>query len=45
MSTVNIIKELSINEKKVLLTLQKLNGKSSPEMIFESGDFQKQVEV
>ncbi|OYT29124.1 phenylalanine--tRNA ligase subunit alpha [Thermoplasmatales archaeon ex4572_165] len=45
MSTINIIKELSINEKKVLLTLKKLNGKSSPEMIFESGDFQKQVEV
>lgn len=39
------IKELSQNEKKVLLTLKKLNGKASPEKILKSGDFTKLVEV
>jgi phenylalanyl-tRNA synthetase alpha chain len=45
MSLEKIVKELSINEKKVLITLKKNNGKSSPEIIFETGDFQHQVEV
>ncbi len=39
------IKELSQNEKKVLLTLKKLKGKASPEGILESGDFTQLVEV
>jgi len=40
-----IIKELSQNEKKVLLALKKLNGTGSPEDIFENGDFEQDVEV
>jgi phenylalanyl-tRNA synthetase alpha chain len=40
-----ILKELSTNEKKVLLTLNKLNGQASPKNIFQSGDFNKEVEV
>lgn len=39
------IKELSINEKKVLLTLHKLNGKASPYEILKNGDFAKDVEI
>ena len=39
------IKELSQNEKKVLLTLKKLNGQASPETILKSGDFTQLVEV
>jgi len=39
------IKELSHNEKKVLLTLKKLNGKGSPEDILKQGDFNQEVEV
>ena len=39
------IKELSHNEKKVLLTLKKLKGKASPEEILKNGDFQQEVEV
>ncbi len=39
------IKELSQNEKKVLLTLQQLKGQASPEEIFKTGDFTKEVEV
>ena len=40
-----LINELSQNEKKVLLTLKKLKNKSSPEEIFNKGDFNKKVEV
>ena len=39
------IKELSQNEKKVLLTLKKLKGKASPENILKNGDFNQEVEV
>ena len=39
------IKELSQNEKKVLLALKKLNGTGSPEDIFKNGDFDQEVEV
>jgi phenylalanyl-tRNA synthetase alpha chain len=39
------IGELSQNEKKVLLTLQKLKGKASPEEILKNGDFNQEVEV
>jgi phenylalanyl-tRNA synthetase alpha chain len=39
------INELSQNEKKVLITLKKLNGKASPEDIFKKGDFNQDVEV
>ena len=38
------VKKLSQNEKKVLLTLKKLNGKGSPEDISKNGDF-REVEV
>ncbi|MFO7677605.1 MAG: phenylalanine--tRNA ligase subunit alpha [Thermoplasmatota archaeon] len=39
------IKELSQNEKKVLLVLNKLDGKASPKDIFDNGDFDQEVEV
>jgi phenylalanyl-tRNA synthetase alpha chain len=39
------IKELSLNEKKVLLALKKLHGKGSPEDIFKNGQFSQDVEV
>jgi len=39
------IKELSQNEKKVLLTLKELGGKASPEDILKNGDFTQEVEV
>ena len=39
------IKELSQSEIKVLLTLDKLKGESSPENIFKNGDFNQEVEV
>jgi len=39
------IKELSQNEKKVLLTLKKLKGNASPEDILKNGDFDQEVEV
>ncbi len=40
-----IVKELSQNEKKVLLALKKLNGKGSPKEIVKTGDFSLDVEV
>ncbi len=40
-----IIKELSLNEKKVLLVLKKLHGSGSPEDIFKNGQFSQDVEV
>jgi len=39
------IKELSQNEKKVLLTLKELGGKASLEDILKNGDFTQEVEV
>jgi phenylalanyl-tRNA synthetase alpha chain len=39
------IKELSLNEKKVILALKKLHGKGSPEDIFKNGQFSQDVEV
>lgn len=39
------IKELSPNEKKVLIILNKLSGKASPLEIFKKGDFRQEVEV
>jgi phenylalanyl-tRNA synthetase alpha chain len=45
MSHDKIISELSLNEKKVLLTLGKLHGEADPKKVFEIGDFQQQVEV
>jgi phenylalanyl-tRNA synthetase alpha chain len=40
-----IIKELSQNEKKVLLALQKLHGRGSPQDIFNTGGFTQDVEI
>ena len=45
MEITKIIKELSQNEKKVLLTLKTLNGKGSPQEIVKVGDFSLDVEV
>jgi phenylalanyl-tRNA synthetase alpha chain len=39
------IKELSLNEKKVLLVLKKLHGSGSLEDIFKNGQFSQDVEV
>ena len=39
------IKELSQNEKKVLLALKKIKGTGSPQEIFAIGDFDHNVEV
>ena len=40
-----IIKELSQNEKKVLLTLHDLNGKATPNELLEVGEFKDIVEI
>lgn len=40
-----VIKELSINEKKVLLALKDLDGKANPNIIFKTGKFNDLVEV
>ena len=45
MDSKKIAKELSQNEKKVLLALDKLNGKGSPNDILKAGDFTQEVEV
>lgn len=45
MNLEKVINELSTHEKKVLLTLHKLQGKSSPDTIYKTGDFQHEVEV
>jgi phenylalanyl-tRNA synthetase alpha chain len=39
------LKELSQNEKKVLLALKKLHGRGSPKDIFTNGEFSLDVEV
>ena len=41
----NSEEELSINEKKVLLALKKLNGKASVKEIYKLGDFKDENEV
>jgi len=45
MDLTKTIEELSQSEKKVLLTLEKLKGKASPEEILKNGDFSQEVEV
>jgi len=40
-----IIKELSQNEIKVLLTLNSLKDEAAPNIIFEKGDFSQEVEI
>ncbi len=45
MDPTKTIAELSYNEKKVLLTLQKLNGHGTIKEITEKGDFSQDVEV
>ncbi|MBN1280755.1 MAG: phenylalanine--tRNA ligase subunit alpha [Candidatus Thermoplasmatota archaeon] len=39
------IKELSVNEKKVLLALQKLKGRGTPDQIRQSAELSQDVEV
>lgn len=45
MNIERVTKELSLNEKKVLVTLEKLHGKGSPQDIFSNGEFKQEVEV
>ncbi|MCG7844432.1 MAG: phenylalanine--tRNA ligase subunit alpha, partial [Methanomassiliicoccales archaeon] len=45
MKAAEVLEGLSHSEKKVLVTLQKLEGRAPPEKIFEEGDFQQLVEV
>ena len=45
MDTDKVIKELSQNEKKVLLTLDALGGSADPKEVFQKGDFSHEVEV
>ena len=40
-----IISELSLNEKKVLLSLKKLNYKGTPNELFKTGSFNDEVEI
>lgn len=40
-----VIKKLSQNEKKVLIEINKLGGKASPDEIFKQGNFNQIVEV
>ncbi len=45
MNAKEILEGLSYQEKRVLLTLNQLNGIASPERIFEAGQFEQLVEV
>jgi len=45
MNASQLLEGLSYPERKVLLTLNQLNGSATPEQIFETGGFQQQVEV
>ena len=45
MDTNKIIDELSVNEKKVLVTLSELKGDASPKEVLDHGDFTQEVEV
>ncbi len=45
MNATEVLEGLSHSEKKVLVALQKLEGRASPEKVFEAGDFQQLVEV
>ena len=40
-----ILEGLSANEARLLLALQKLNGRATPEQVFEAGGFEQLVEV
>jgi phenylalanyl-tRNA synthetase alpha chain len=45
MNATEVLEGLSHSEKKVLVALQQLEGRASPEKVFEAGDFQQLVEV
>ncbi|HSA35619.1 MAG TPA: phenylalanine--tRNA ligase subunit alpha, partial [Methanomassiliicoccales archaeon] len=45
MNATEVLEGLSHSEKKVLVALQMLEGRASPEKVFETGDFQQLVEV
>ncbi len=45
MNAAEVLEGLSPSEKKVLVALQRLDGRASPERIFEEGGFQQLVEV
>ena len=45
MNSAEILAGLSANESRLLLSLDCLNGKATPEQVFEEGDFAQLVEV
>ncbi|MBN1110434.1 MAG: phenylalanine--tRNA ligase subunit alpha, partial [Methanomassiliicoccales archaeon] len=45
MKAAEVLEGLSHSEKKVLVTLQGLEGRAPPEKVFEEGEFQQLVEV
>ncbi|MCG7840596.1 MAG: phenylalanine--tRNA ligase subunit alpha [Methanomassiliicoccales archaeon] len=45
MKATDVLEGLSYSEKNVLVTLQRLNGRASPDKVFEEGGFQQLVEV
>jgi phenylalanyl-tRNA synthetase alpha chain len=45
MKASEVLQELSPQEKRVLITLQRIGTEASPEEIFETGGFSQQVEV
>lgn len=45
MNATEVLEGLSHSEKKVLVALQKLEGRASPDKVFEAGEFQQLVEV
>jgi len=45
MKAAEVLEGLSHSEKKVLVTLQSLEGRAPPEKVFEEGEFQQLVEV
>ncbi len=45
MKASEILEGLSVNEKRLLLALDQLNGTASPEEVFQKGGFEQKVEV
>jgi phenylalanyl-tRNA synthetase alpha chain len=45
MKASEILEGLSANEARLLLTMEKLNGRATPEQVFEVGGFEQLVEV
>jgi phenylalanyl-tRNA synthetase alpha chain len=45
MNASEILEGLSSNEARLMLALNRLNGRATPEEVFETGEFEQQVEV